>query len=255
MPITQLEKEILLCHVLKIERSKLFSHPERELTKSEQELYNKLTQRRKNNEPIAYIINNQPFMGLEFYVDQNVLIPRPETELLVEEVIKESKVHCPRSIVDVGTGSGCIAVTLAKNLPNSKVIAIDSSKAALEIAKKNAAANGVADQIDFRLGNMFEPLKEKIDLIVSNPPYIPTAEIDKLEPDVKNFEPRSALDGGPEGLKYIRDLIIQSPSLLTTQLPKRLFIEIGYDQAAALKQLGNFTITKDLSGHDRILAC
>ena len=286
MAITQFEREILLCHVLKIERSKLFSHPERKLTRLEQELFDQLVKRRENHEPIAYIVNNQPFMGLDFYVDQNVLIPRPETELLVEEVIKSlapSPQHLTPhtsqlTIVDIGTGSGCIAISLAKHLPSVKVIAIDSSLAALEIAKKNAKANGVADRVEFRLGNMFEPLNvgaalvaartkrtgtspvptslsQKVDLIVSNPPYIPTAEIDKLEPGVRDFEPHSALDGGPDGLKYVRQLISEAPSHLTTQLPNHLFIEISYNQSNKLKKLDNFTFIKDYNGYDRILVC
>jgi len=258
MAISQFEREILLCHVLKIPRSKLYSHPERKLTQSEQQLFDQLLKRCENHEPIAYILGNQPFMGLDFYVDQNVLIPRPETELLVEEVIK-SLAPSPQhlTIVDIGTGSGCIAIPLAKHLPNTKIIAIDSSQAALEIAKKNAKAHKV--KIDFRLGHLFEPLKEKVDLIVSNPPYIPTTEIETLEPTVKEFEPRSALDGGPDGLDFIKQLIKEAPSHLIPHpqhpAPSTIYIEIGYNQANKLKALGNFKFIKDYNGYDRILVC
>ncbi|MFH1362029.1 MAG: peptide chain release factor N(5)-glutamine methyltransferase, partial [bacterium] len=255
------EAEILLCHVLKTPRSKLFSHPERKLTRAEQKLYDELLDRRKKHEPIAYIVQNQPFMSLDFYVNPNVLIPRPETELLVEQAINSLIPHTsyPTPIIaDIGTGSGCIAITLAKYLPKAKIIAIDSSKEALKIAERNAKTHRVIKQIEFRLGNLLKPLKEKVDLIISNPPYIPRAEIEKLDPDVKDFEPRAALDGGVDGLDYIRKLISQSPSPLKPHTSS-LLLEIGYNQGAKAKELAKHyakvEVIKDLSGHDRILKC
>ncbi|PIS31782.1 peptide chain release factor N(5)-glutamine methyltransferase [Candidatus Saganbacteria bacterium CG08_land_8_20_14_0_20_45_16] len=263
MVVPQFEKEVILCHVLKIERAKLFSHPKRALTPSEQKHYNELIKRRLNHEPIAYLVKNQPFMGLEFYIGQNVLIPRPETELLVEATIKLLRLsNIEYRIADIGTGSGCIAVSLAKYLPNVQVIGIDSSAKALKISQRNAEFHQVQDRCEFKQGDLLTGLTKKFDLIVSNPPYIPTSEIAKLEPDVKDFEPHPALDGGPDGLTYIKRLITQAPYYGTTALPHYLLIEIGYNQGEAVRKLAEGTkkynrinIIKDLSGHDRILSC
>jgi release factor glutamine methyltransferase len=257
-----LEAEILLAHVLKFKRIELYTNHEKLVTPAELGKFKAMIQRRSQHEPIAYITNNQPFMSLDFYVDRNVLIPRPETELLVEQVVSCSSernrgASC-QLLVDLGTGSGCIAISLAKFLPTVKVIGTDSSPEALAIAQKNAETHNVTERCEFRQGDLFEPIQEKIDLIVSNPPYIPSKEIDGLMTDVKDWEPRTALDGGPDGLDYIRKIIAEAPNHLSPN--GTLFMEIGFDQGERVKKLaeeaGKYVevkIIKDLNGKDRIL--
>ncbi|MBI5698857.1 peptide chain release factor N(5)-glutamine methyltransferase [Candidatus Saganbacteria bacterium] len=250
LPLPRQEQEILLCHAYNITLSELYAHPAR--YHDQDTRYTTLYERRLKQEPIAYIVGYQPFMCLIFFVDRSVLIPRPETELLAQMAIDLK----PKVIADIGTGSGAIAVTLAKTLPETKVIAIDSSSDALKIAKKNAEYHRVTDRCHFLAGHLLDLLPEKVDLIVSNPPYIPTREIDKLEPQIKDFEPREALDGGKDGLHYIRQLIENSPKYLS---PKgHLLMEFGFGQAEEIKDLAQkhfktIEIYKDLAGIDRIL--
>ena len=247
-----LENELLLCHAFGITRTELHTHSEKyPITDS---TYQTLLTRRQHNEPLAYILGTQPFLGLDILVTPDVLIPRPETEYMTELVIK--KVLGPRSyvrIADVGTGSGCIAVALAKYLPGSFVYAIDSSEKALAVAKANAKKHGVSDRITFLKGHLLEPLKEKVDLIISNPPYIPTSDIPSLMPDVRDYEPVSALDGGPDGLKFIRELI----SVLSPQ-SSDLILEFGFNQSPAVLELARHKfpqaeIIKDQFGLERFL--
>lgn len=259
-----LEAEILLAHALGLKRIELYTNHERTLTSEELSRFKGLIQRRSHREPIAYITNNQPFMSLDFYVDRSVLIPRPETEKLVEVAIDTIKnrvvedVSSSTLFADIGTGCGAIAISLAKYLPNIKVIGIDSSADAIKNAQKNAKHHQLADRCQFIAGNLFEPLKERADIIVSNPPYIRSSELDKLQTDIKDWEPRKALDGGEEGLDYIRKLIEDAPGHLK---PKGfLLIEIGYDQGEKAKELAENTkkyeeikIIKDLNGKDRVL--
>ncbi|MEE8638637.1 MAG: peptide chain release factor N(5)-glutamine methyltransferase [Candidatus Margulisiibacteriota bacterium] len=257
-----LEAEILLAHALGLKRIELYTNHERILTDEELSRFKGLIQRRSKHEPVAYITGYQPFMSLDFYVDRSVLIPRPETEKLVEVAIDAVKSpHVLRSaplIADIGTGCGAIAISLAKYLPNIKVIGIDSSPEAIKIAQRNAEHHQVTDRSQFIVGNLFEPLKEKADIIVSNPPYIRSSEIDKLQTDVKDWEPRQALDGGEDGLDYIKKLIENAPGHLESK--GLLLIEIGYDQGEKAKELaentkkyGEIKIIKDLNGKDRIL--
>jgi len=263
----RLEAEILLAHTLGIDRAKLFT-----IDSVPPPTFEQFIKRRASHEPTAYITGIQPFYGLNFFVDRSVLIPRPETELLVENVIASiphSTFHISHlTLVDVGTGSGCIAVSLAKQLPNVTVIGIDSSPTALKLAKKNAQHHGVSDRCKFLLGDLFKPLKEKVDLIISNPPYIPSAVIETLEPEVKDWEPKEALDGGRDGLNYIRKLLMEAPNHLapssveglTTKPPNhQLFIEIGFDQGEMIRQLAfgagkykGIEIIKDFAEKDRI---
>src|SRR3989338_504905 len=255
-----LEAEILLAHALKFKRIELYTKHEQILTPEELGKFKGFIQRRSQHEPIAYITNNQPFMSLDFYVDRSALIPRPETEKLVEVVIDFIKTlpvtHSPLLITDLGTGSGCIAVSLAKYLPNIKVIGIDSSPEAIKIAQKNAEAHNVLDRCEFVVGDMFQSLltfmtqkPEEINLIVSNPPYIQTADIDTLETDVKGWEPGGALDGGPDGLDYIKKLIEQATC--------PLIFEFRINQAEKIKELAKtkfkeIKILRDNSGTERI---
>jgi release factor glutamine methyltransferase len=279
--LPRLEAELLLAHALGLKRIELFINYERVLQENELAKFKTLIQRRSQHEPIAYITGNQPFMSLEFFVDRSVLIPRPETEELVEKVIdlalaKDRK--DPVTIADIGTGCGCIAVSLAKFLPQARVFGTDSSAEAIKIAKQNAEKHQVADRCQFIIGNMFDALfatkalrhegAQKFDIIVSNPPYIPTKDIEGLAEDVKIWEPKGALDGGKDGLDYIRKLIEEAPNHLSTHSsfalrasedkpPKGLLlIEIGIDQADKIKELSKnkfrmSAIKKDRQGKER----
>jgi release factor glutamine methyltransferase len=233
----RLEAEILLVHALGIKKSDLILNQSLNLDSHNFEYFKAWVERRLKHEPTAYITGVQPFMSLDFFVDRSVLIPRPETELLVETVLRVTGHESRITIADIGTGSGCIAISLAKHLPNIAVIGIDSSAKAIEIAKKNAEKHKVSGRCNFIAGNIFETLKEKVNFIVSNPPYVPSKQIDKLQPEVKNWEPRSALDGGQDGLDYVRKIIEKSPDHLTTAPPGSLFIEFGFNQSEEIKRL------------------
>jgi release factor glutamine methyltransferase len=247
----RLEAEILLCHALNLPRAALIAKDQTIIAPKRQMEYESFLHRRANHEPTAYIVGYQPFMGLDFMVNNNVLIPRPETELLFEAAVNTPA----QNIVDLGTGSGCIAIALAKYLPQVKVIGIDHSKEAIKIALNNARRHAVENRCCFLQGNLFVPLKTPVDLIVSNPPYIPSDEIEKLQPEVKDWEPRLALDGGENGLKYIRRLIQESPQYLKPG--GYLIFEFGLDQAKAIRKLADdyfkeIKIVKDYAGIDRI---
>ena len=256
----RLEAEILLAHALGIKRIQLYSQHERILTEAELARCREFISCRAKHEPTAYITGVQPFMSLDFFVDRSVLIPRPETEELVELVIAhvshDSSPITHYSIADIGTGSGAIAVSLAKFLPNVKVVGTDNSTRALEVARKNATFHQVADRCEFRLGNLLEPLTEKVDIIVSNPPYIPTAEIETLQPEVKDWEPRQALDGGKDGLDYYKKIIPAAARHLASS--GRLYLEIVpelADNLAALLKVAdcfeNINLLKDLKLNHR----
>ena len=269
-----LEAEILLAHALKLKRIELYTGHERILNQNELNHFKTLIQRRSKHEPLAYITGFQPFMSLDIFVDRSVLIPRPETEKLVEVAIDTIKSISRRSdsqsdqtgeakslayaaytIADIGTGSGAIAISLAKYLPDIIIIGIDSSDAALKVANKNSNLHNVENRCQFRHGYLLEPLTEKVDLIVANPPYIPSEVIATLQPEVKDWEPHSALDGGKDGLNFINQLLEKSPLHLKAQ--GFLIMEIGFDQAEKVKEkaLNHFQtikIIKDYSGKDRI---
>ncbi|MBU1767986.1 MAG: peptide chain release factor N(5)-glutamine methyltransferase, partial [Candidatus Omnitrophica bacterium] len=246
----------LLAHTLGVKRIELYVQHERILSEKELAKYKALILRRSKHEPIAYIVGNQPFMSLELEVTPDVLIPRPETEKLVEIALEEAKnLKGTVKIADIGTGSGAIAVTLAKYIPNCEVTAIEISEKALEIARKNAEKFGVANKITFLKGNFLAPLaNRKFDMIVSNPPYIASAQIKTLMPDVRDFEPTGALDGGEDGLKYIKQLLEQAPALLSDK--GYLIIEIGEDQKAktlaAAQNFSNPKVLKDQFEKDRV---
>ena len=209
--------------------------------------------------PLQYITNNQEFMGMNFYVDENVLIPRPDTEILVEEVIKESKIKQKKlQILDMCTGSGAIAISLAKYIENCTVIAVDISESALKIARKNAKINKVSEKIEFIKSNMFEKIKDrKFDILVSNPPYIETNVIENLNKDVKN-EPIIALDGGRDGLEFYREIANNVKNVLNEN--GILFLEIGYNQKNTVKEIfkkcnifKTIECKKDYSNNDRVI--
>ncbi|MBU0612548.1 peptide chain release factor N(5)-glutamine methyltransferase, partial [Patescibacteria group bacterium] len=202
-----LDAEVLLSFSIKKSREFILSHPEAIIIKSQLKSLDKLISRRKEGEPIAYLTNNKEFFGLNFYVDKDVLVPRPETELLVEIVLNNVETDSTVTIADIGTGSGCIAIAIAKNLSKTKISATDISKHALAIAKKNSIKHGVANQIEFKHGNLLDALESPVDIIVANLPYLPGSEYKKEI----SFEPKQALFGDNNGMEYLETIIKQAP--------------------------------------------
>ena len=248
----------ILQHTLKKPREYLIIYDNKEVTNVQRDEYVKNIKRLIAGEPLQYITGVQEFMKLNFVVTKDVLIPQPDTEILVEEVIKiANKLQNPY-ILDLCTGSGAIAVSLAKNIPNVKIVATDISKKALEIAKYNAKLNGVLNNIDFIESNLFQKIKNiKFDIIVSNPPYIVTTEINKLPKDVRQ-EPIIALDGGKDGLDFYRKIYEKGHDFLNRQ--GYLCVEIGYNQKEAVKRIiegqKRYVETyckKDLCENDRVI--
>ena len=255
------ENTIILTHILKCRSIDLHLDSPR-LTLEQQERFELYKSRRAAGEPLQYILGFCNFFGLEFKVNPAVLVPRPETEILVEEALRRFK---GSSILDIGTGSGNIAVTLAKHIPQARVTAIDISNDALAVAYGNAVAHGVADRIDFVQADMNEYLSVgayghtpvQFDMVISNPPYIPSRQIASLPADVQK-EPRMALDGGEDGLKFCQMLIKSSPPLL--RKGGCLMMEFGDGQGFALRALceqtrafSHIEILHDLNGKERIL--
>lgn len=253
-----LEAEILLAHTLKLKRIELYIHFERVLIPEELSKFKGFILRRSKHEPIAYITGIQPFMSLDFKVNTSVLIPRPETEKLVEVTIDLVKEFDKSKILDIGTGCGNIAITLAKYIPESTVLGIDSSEEAIEIANENAKVHKVEERCHFMRGDLYPQDDKKFNLIVSNPPYIPTAQIDTLAKDIKDYEPRTALDGGKDGLDCIRAVIDGPGNKLESK--GHIAIEIGINQYAEVAKMiennGNFEkpkVIKDHSGIERVV--
>ena len=256
----RLDAEILLAHARGCPRIQLYTNYDQPLTDTQRATMRDLVKRRSAAEPVAYLVGHREFFGIDFRVTKDVLIPRPDTETLVVDAIEALKPQTAPRVLDVGTGSGCIAISLAVNCSNAEVTAIDLSQAALDIAQTNAEAHKVASQIRWLCGDLFAPLApgEKFDLIASNPPYIASAEIETLPADVRLHEPRSALDGGPDGLDVIRRLIATAPQHLAAN--GKLLIEISGEQAAAVTQLlaanGHFddiAVLKDLAKQPRVV--
>ncbi len=249
-----LDVEVLLLSVLNKNKSWLYLNPAFEVDNSSLEIFNSYIQRRLKNEPIAYIIGKCEFMGLDFKLNEHTLIPRADTEILVEKVLSIIEQENIKKVLDIGTGSGAIAVSIAKH-KDVDVLALDINKDALYMAKENARANGV-DKVRFLQSNLFENVEEKFDMIVSNPPYIETEEIQKLEPNVKDFEPILALDGGEDGLDFYREIIAKAKLYLNDK--GYLAFEIGYNQAKAVsslmeKEFKEIEILKDLASLDRVV--
>jgi len=233
----RLQAELLLAHVLQLPRMKLYLNFERELSDNELTSVRELVRRRGQREPLQHIIGSTSFCGLEIAVSRGVLIPRPETELLAELGWEFLKKHAKSetTALDFGTGSGCIAIALAVKCPAAKVVALDASEEALVVAEKNAERNGVRSRVDFLQSDGFAMLssENKFDLIISNPPYIPRAEIETLEPEVRDFDPHAALDGGADGLDYYRRLAVEAPAFLRPN--GRIMLEFGDGQAGDIK--------------------
>ena len=232
-----LDAELLLACVLQESRLSLIAHPEHVLSPQQQETFQCLVSRRALHEPVAYLTGQKEFYGLAFRVSQAVLIPRPETELLVELAIQRAA-HLPRGVraADVGTGSGCIAGSVARNVPELLCDACDISEAALALARENAARHGVTERICFVRSDLLLSLVGRCyQIIVSNPPYVPSQDIALLEPGVRSFEPLTALDGGPDGLAAVHRLAAQAAESLTTG--GRLLVEIGVGQGGAMEKI------------------
>lgn len=257
----RLDAEILLCAVLKCQRIKLYVDFERPLDAQELATYKSYVQRRANHEPLAYILGEKAFMRNTFKVTPATLVPRPETELLVESVVKAAKLMRPAGdvkVLDIGTGSGAIIVSILDYLPEAKGVGVDISVDALVVAKENAESIGVKERCGFVRSDVFSrvPLEKKFDIIVSNPPYIPAADIAGLDKDVQK-EPRGALDGGVDGLDFYRRIAAEAQEHMPDE--GLLAFEIGIHQSEAVVQLCKengfraVAVRKDYAGIDRMV--
>jgi len=255
---------VLLGHLLGVDRAYLITRSDEQIDDPTYQTYLALIERRAAGEPLQYITGHQEFYGLDFLVTLDVLIPRPETEFLVERVItlaREFREHSPL-IVDVGTGSGCVAVAVAANVPRARLIATDVSYAAVDIARRNASQNGVEDRIQFLTGDLLTPLAERglegaVDILASNPPYVDEGKPELIQREVREWEPREALFGGADGLDFYRRLLENGVSYVKPG--GHLIFEIGYSQLDSIKGLIEESrwklvdVTRDLQGIPRTL--
>jgi release factor glutamine methyltransferase len=262
----RLEAEVLLAHVLRLKKEALIVYPDRELTDPQEEEFQQLVERRCRKEPLAYIVGHREFWSLEFKVNPKVLIPRPETEGVIERLLSlatEEAREQPVRVLDVGTGSGILAIVAALEFPKAQLTAVDNSSDALEVARENALRHQVAERVEFLNMDLLRDwsLIENIlyDFILSNPPYIPSQELGQLMPDVRDYEPREALDGGPDGLACYRCIVTNALPYLKPG--GHLILEVGDDQAGRVEQslqnhggFENIAILQDLSGYDRIVS-
>lgn len=251
----RLETEWILCSVLGLDRVGLYLNFDRPLSETELADIRRMVARRAKREPLQYLLGSQEFCGLDFMVSPAVLIPRHDTEVLVEEVLR--RIPTVRSVLDIGVGSGCIAVSLAKRFPEATVWGVDCSTEVLQVAAKNAEHHSVCLQLS--QGSLFEPFEGmRFQLIVSNPPYIPTSDMAGLQPEVRDYEPRQALDGGADGLDFYRQIVAQAPVHL--EPGGWLMMEVGIGQAGAVRELLRCTgfdslfTAADPSGIDRVVS-
>lgn len=263
----RLAAELLLSHVLGIARIQLYTGYDRTVDETHLAQYRELVRRAGEQEPIAYLTGKAHFFSLEFSVNRDVLIPRPDTETLVENVLQTVRhqpgLESPR-VLDLCTGSACVAAAIAKNLKSAIVVAIDISEKAAAVARQNTADLGLADRITVEAGDLFEPISKMVDarpfdLIVANPPYIASDQLPGLDKSVRDFEPMLALDGGIDGLVIHRRILAKAADHLRPG--GRVFLEIAFDQGAAAREMAGgyeaFTdarILKDFGGRDRVLA-
>lgn len=269
----RLDSEVLLAHLLKLDRVGLYLNFDRPMGKEELSSYREMIKRRGAREPLQYITGHQEFWSLDFKVTPDVLIPRPDTEILVEQAIKavrretldvRRKNKETLTILDLCTGSGCIAISLARELKEAVVYAVDASEKALKVAGENAEKLGVKDRVFFLHGDLYEALRSHLspltsfDLIASNPPYVKNVDIPNIQPDVRDYEPRMAVDGGPEGLDFHKRIIGGAPDYLTSG--GWLMMEVGEGQAEAVaemiadsKAFETASTVKDLAGIGRVV--
>lgn len=241
----RLQTELLLAHLLSMPRMKLYLNFERQLSQTELDSFRELIKRRGQREPLQHIVGSACFCGLELKVNQHALIPRPETELLAERgwtflnsLSSVSTINSqPSTALDLGTGSGCLAIALAVHCPGAQVVATDISAEALELATQNAARHNVRGRINFLQGNAFAALESStpFDLIISNPPYIPTGEIQTLQIEVREHDPRQALDGGPDGLDFYRRIAAESRPFLKPG--GKIMVEFGDGQTQSIREV------------------
>ncbi len=261
---SRLDAELLLCHTLGKDRAWLLAHMQEAVDEQHRALFEQAVDRRALREPLQYILGKQEFWGLDFLVTRDVLIPRPETELIIETALtlvpnKDARL----TILDLCTGSGCIAVSLAKELASARFFASDKSEKALDVARENARRHGTTDRIRFLEGDLFGPLKEldlggRVDIMVSNPPYVPSEEFSTLQPEVRDHEPRMALLAGQNGTELHQRIIDEAPEFLRSE--GALIMEMGMGQAEALvhmmREHGTFDkpdVLKDLAGIERVI--
>ncbi len=272
-----LEAELLLARALGLDRVHLYQRLPEDVSPEQEQAFRALLDRRLAHEPTAYILGHKEFYGLELEVTPAAIIPRPETEVLVELVVafaRERFGDAPFNVADIGVGAGAIAVAVAHELPNARVIATDVSQEALVLARRNAARHGLVDRIDFLPGDLFEPLQgsahpepkpggsrdssRRVDVIAANLPYVATPAWEQLPPEIREHEPRAGLDGGPDGLRLIERLLRQAPAHLKPG--GALFVEIGDDHGPAASALARdcfadarIQVKPDLQGLDRVL--
>jgi release factor glutamine methyltransferase len=262
----RLNAELLLARSLSLSREGLYVHLQNLIRKEEKETFEGLIKRRISGEPLQYILGHQEFWSIDFHVDSRVLIPRPETELLVEQtllILSENPFKRPPFLLEIGTGSGAVAIALAKEVKDIFLVASDISRDALKLAKENAASSGLLHQIKFVNGNLFDPFRllrerEPFDLILSNPPYIPFLKIEGLDKEVRDYEPIIALDGGEDGLTFYRNIISQAPLYL--RKGGWLLLEIGQAQGGKVSEFidkgrvfSRAELIRDLAGLERVV--
>ena len=260
IPSARLDAEVLLSYCLGCDRLEFYKNPDMQITKAKQEHFKKLVARRLKWEPVAYITGRKEFWSFTLEVNKDVLIPRPDTEILVEEALSICrKINFPEmKIIDIGTGSGAIALALAKELPQAKIIATDISTTALRIARKNALNLGLGNQIAFRCSDLFDSVDDFFDIIVCNPPYIAVREYEKLPAGVKAFEPREALLAGKSGTEFYEKLVYRAGNNFKKN--GWLLLEIGATQEKSVRKIiedsgiyDNIGLRRDYAGLPRVI--
>ena len=250
-----LDARLLLEFVCETDRTTLFAHPEKEVSREQEEQYEELIEKRGQHIPLQHLTGQQDFMGLTFAVNEHVLIPRQDTEILVEEMMRD--LHDGVHILDMCTGSGCILLSLLHYSNDTTGVGADLSEEALKVASANAESLGMTERVVFQHSDLFSSIDEKFDIIVSNPPYIRTDVIETLMPEVRDHDPRMALDGTADGLHFYREIIKESEHYL--KRGGQLFFEIGHDQAdevsGIMAEAGfiEIKVVKDFAGLDRVV--
>jgi release factor glutamine methyltransferase len=256
----RLEAEVMLINVLQMPRHRIYAYQEQELTPRQEELLAQLVERRLKREPLAYMLGHKEFYGLDLAVKRGVLIPRPETELLVEQTLFLAMMHMEAGelvIAEPGTGSGAVSINLAIHLPMARIYATELYSEALKVAEYNIGRHNVADRVTLLQGDLLDPVDEQVDVIVSNLPYVPTDVIPTLQPEIQ-WEPRESLDGGPDGMDIIRRLLHQAQDKLKQN--GVIILEIDPQQVQPLEELSrrlfpgaSVSVEQDLARLDRIL--
>ncbi len=257
-----LETQMMIAKVIEKDRLYIMLNLEEDIDESKVEIIKTMIDKRKNSYPLQYILGEREFWGMDFKVSEGVLIPRQDTEILIEETLKKLKDNKHKSNLkgfEIGVGSGIISITLLKEIETLTMIGVDINDKAIELTKANALKHEVSDRLCILNSNLFEKINKEnqFDFIISNPPYIETKVIDSLQEDIKQHEPKLALDGGEDGLDFYRAIIEQSKSYISPE--GFIAFEIGYNQAEAVKKIfvengyPNVTIAKDLAGFDRVV--